>query len=381
MTTLFDPEPAPQPLVSIIMPAHNAARFIAESIQSVIAQTYPHWELLIIDDASSDNTDAVVSTFTSDKRIRYHRKARIGSPAGVRNVGLRLAKGEFIAFLDADDLYCPDALEKLSKKLLDNPQLCAAYGFSTNMDEASQPLPNTVQLLPKSSASAPSVETTTADDAPTEDPDAPYILPAQHAHTWLNIVTSRSSCQLPGLMLRKSTLDAIGLFNETLAGVEDYEFYLRLYLHNYKGVLSLNDYVYRYRIHAGSLTKAPEHSQRLLKSCIVILDWLFNETPLPAHVQAYRSLAYVFCYRYMARERLLHKQPALARQLAWKALQDKNITFNDFIRQCGPLLIRSFLPSSFDHLLVTTRSQVRAFQHRAKAKQHDSLLVQAGASS
>ena len=373
MTPISYPNSVQQPLISIIMPAYNAGRFIKEAIHSVLAQTYSQWELLIVDDASADNTSDIVNTI-SDTRIRYQRMARIGSPAGVRNVGLRMAKGEFIAFLDADDLYFPDTLEKFLKRLQNNPHACAAYGFATNMDEAGAPLPNNVRLIPKSASQNGLVTNTNESDY------SPYLVSDQHAHTWLNIVTSRSSCQLPGLMLRKSTLDQIGLFNETLAGVEDYEFYLRLYLHDYDGVISLDDYIYRYRIHAASLTKAPEHSQRLLKSCLDILDWLFNKAPLPEHVQAYRSLAYVFCYRYMARERLLNKQPALARQLAWQALHNTNIIFKDFVCQCGPLLIRSFLPSILDQYLVTARAQARTFQHPSQSQQNEPLLSQAGVS-
>src|SRR5438128_160825 len=112
----------PLPLVSIIMPTYNAGRFIGRAIQSVLEQTYPNWELIIVDDASSDETTSVVQSF-KDSRIRYHKAERIGHPAGVRNTGLRMAQGEFIAFLDSDDLYFPESLEKLARPLLQNQDL------------------------------------------------------------------------------------------------------------------------------------------------------------------------------------------------------------------------------------------------------------------
>ena len=97
-------------LVSVIMPSWNTSNFIAESIQSVINQTYENWELIIVDDCSTDNTDDVVAKFT-DKRIRYFKNEKNSGAALSRNRALREARGEWIAFLDSDDLWNPDKLE------------------------------------------------------------------------------------------------------------------------------------------------------------------------------------------------------------------------------------------------------------------------------
>lgn len=97
-------------LVSIVMPSYNTEKYIAESIKSVLVQTYKNWELLIIDDCSTDNTDEVVASF-HDERIRYF-KNEINSGAAIsRNRALREAKGKWIAFLDSDDLWFPQKLE------------------------------------------------------------------------------------------------------------------------------------------------------------------------------------------------------------------------------------------------------------------------------
>lgn len=99
-------------LVSIIMPSYNTASFIAESIRSVLAQSYKDWELIIIDDCSPDNTDDVVRPYLSDERIRYLKNEKNSGAAVSRNRALREAKGKWIAFLDSDDLWMPDKLEK-----------------------------------------------------------------------------------------------------------------------------------------------------------------------------------------------------------------------------------------------------------------------------
>lgn len=98
-------------LVSIIMPSYNTGKYIAESIQSIIEQTYKNWELLIIDDCSTDNTDDVVSQFR-DLRIRYLKNDKNSGAAVSRNYGLQEAKGKWIAFLDSDDLWMPQKIEK-----------------------------------------------------------------------------------------------------------------------------------------------------------------------------------------------------------------------------------------------------------------------------
>ena len=120
-------------LVSIIMPSYNTGKFIAESIASVAAQTYTDWELIIVDDASNDNTDEVVQRViqgeqksvchpersisvvegsNSEERIRYLKNDRNRGAAYSRNRALREAKGKWIAFLDSDDIWTPDKLEK-----------------------------------------------------------------------------------------------------------------------------------------------------------------------------------------------------------------------------------------------------------------------------
>lgn len=98
-------------LVSIITPAYNCEQFVAQTIRTVLAQTYPHWEMIIVDDASTDRTPEIIKSF-DDPRIRYVRLDENVGGAEVRNTALRLARGRWIAFLDSDDLWHPEKLER-----------------------------------------------------------------------------------------------------------------------------------------------------------------------------------------------------------------------------------------------------------------------------
>lgn len=106
-------------LVSIIMPSYNTAKEIEASISSIQNQTYENWELIIVDDCSTDDTDEVVKRIT-DKRIKYMKNEKNSGAAVSRNRALREAKGRWIAFLDSDDLWLPEKLEKQIKFMEDN---------------------------------------------------------------------------------------------------------------------------------------------------------------------------------------------------------------------------------------------------------------------
>ena len=102
-----------QPLVSVIMPCYNMAPYVSDSIKSVIAQTYPHWELLIVDDASTDETVNIIESFVqTDSRIKLAIKKQNSGISDTRNQCIQMAKGLFLAFLDADDIWHPEKLEK-----------------------------------------------------------------------------------------------------------------------------------------------------------------------------------------------------------------------------------------------------------------------------
>ncbi len=125
-------------LVSIIMPTHNCAPFIKESIDSVIAQTYTEWELIVVDDGSVDNTAEIVNGY-GNERIRYlHNDRRMGA-ALTRNRALREAKGRYIALLDSDDVWEPMKLERQIDFMQKN-NYAFTYHDYIEIDETSTPL-------------------------------------------------------------------------------------------------------------------------------------------------------------------------------------------------------------------------------------------------
>lgn len=133
-----------QPLISIIMPAYNSEKYIAESICSVLNQTWDNWELLVIDDASCDHTKEIVRNFQeSDSRIHYIANESNLGVAGSRNHGITRSRGEWVAFLDSDDLWTP---KKLSEQYAFAQQMNANFTFtgSAFIDQNSQPLSHTL---------------------------------------------------------------------------------------------------------------------------------------------------------------------------------------------------------------------------------------------
>lgn len=122
-------------LVSIITPSWNCGRFVEETLQSILAQTYAHWELLFQDDCSTDNTKQIVLAYAEkDARIKYACNPQNSGAAITRNNALKRAKGKWIAFLDSDDLWLPNKLEEQLKFMVDNN-----YAFSyTNYSEINE---------------------------------------------------------------------------------------------------------------------------------------------------------------------------------------------------------------------------------------------------
>jgi teichuronic acid biosynthesis glycosyltransferase TuaG len=115
-------------LVSVITPAYKAARFVGATIESVIAQDYPHWEMLIVDDRSPDDTGDVVARYASlDPRVKLIRQAQNGGAAHARNTALEASRGRFVAFLDSDDVWLPG---KLSRQLSFMREMGAGLTFT-----------------------------------------------------------------------------------------------------------------------------------------------------------------------------------------------------------------------------------------------------------
>lgn len=119
------------PLVSVIMPSYNAEKYIDEAIRSVIAQTYTNWELFVIDDGSTDRTARIAQSYAEkDSRVIFRQNSHNMGTANTRNIGIRLANGEWIATLDSDDIWHPEKLEIQLKKAQETGALFLYTSYS-----------------------------------------------------------------------------------------------------------------------------------------------------------------------------------------------------------------------------------------------------------
>ncbi|MEW6126824.1 MAG: glycosyltransferase [Acidobacteriota bacterium] len=183
------------PLVSVVIPTYNSAAFLSEAITSVLNQTYRPVEIIVIDDGSTDNTETVAATFK--EAIRYSKKAN-GGPSAARNVGIRHSSGEFIAFLDADDLWLPDKLELQIAHFNEHPEYGVVFTGSQRFNESG--------VLDSNIRAGRDIPTGMIFDK----------------------ILLEHFIAMPSVMVRRRCLDEVGLFDEGLIGNEDFNFYLRL---------------------------------------------------------------------------------------------------------------------------------------------------------
>ncbi len=127
-----------EPFVSVVIATYNMGQYLAETMRSVLAQSYNNYEVIVIDDGSEDNTSEVMAEFIKDPRVHYLPQENRGQPKA-KNAGLKACQGEFIAFCDADDLWHVD---KLKKQLVcfDDPKVGVVYSEVSYIDENGQPL-------------------------------------------------------------------------------------------------------------------------------------------------------------------------------------------------------------------------------------------------
>jgi glycosyltransferase involved in cell wall biosynthesis len=184
------------PRVSIITPAYNAGRFLSETLSSALRQTMPDFELLIVDDGSTDDTFAIAESFAArDDRLRIIRKENGGS-AAARNVAISRSTGEFLALLDSDDVWMPGFLSAQLDILLCNPQVDIVSANAISMGGVLDGRP----LKPIG--------------------DSWYYLDLKHLLEVEDAVCIMS-------MFRRSVIDRIGLFDPAVWSNEDYDFWIR----------------------------------------------------------------------------------------------------------------------------------------------------------
>ncbi len=185
-------------LVSIITPSYKSAKFISQTIESVLAQTYKDWEMIIVDDLSPDNANEIVEEYIiKDNRIKLIKLEKNSGPAVARNRAIKEAKGRYMAFLDADDLWMPDKLEKQIQFMNDN-NLSFTYSSYKLIDENNSDLGNFITketITYRSMLKTCSVGCLTAiyDTEKLGKVFMPNILKRQDYGTWLSILKNIES--------------------------------------------------------------------------------------------------------------------------------------------------------------------------------------------
>jgi glycosyltransferase involved in cell wall biosynthesis len=194
------------PRVSVIVPCFNYAQTLGETLQSVLAQTLPEWECIVVDDGSTDDTRGAVAAFAArDARIRYLRQENRG-PAAARNRGIEAAAGRYLQFLDADDLLAPDKLAVQASSLDAHPGVDIVIGPATFF-RTSDPDTELYSLHGHLSR-----------------PMAPRISGTAEA---LQLLEHFNIMVTPAPLVRRSVVVRHGGFNEAMHGSEDWDLWLR----------------------------------------------------------------------------------------------------------------------------------------------------------
>lgn len=221
---------APLPLISVVIPAYNCASFIAEAVDSVLAQDYPELEVIVVNDGSTDGTEAVLQSYGG--RIRLLTQANQGC-AAARNHGLRHARGRYIAFLDGDDVWCPDKLSYQYRALAASGYRMAYSRFIVWHPDAAGRYPPAMRML-----SAPDPHCLS---------DCALITGSTYEALLLDCIVWTST-----VLAEKSLLDEAGGFDVAMAMGEDYDLWLRLA--RLGPMLGLERATALYRSHPQSLT-------------------------------------------------------------------------------------------------------------------------------
>jgi glycosyltransferase involved in cell wall biosynthesis len=242
--------------ISVIIPAYNAARFLPDTIESVLRQSSSDWELLIINDGSQDRTGEIASQYAEqDARIRSFDIPNAGV-AAARNAGFQRSdrQSQFICYLDHDDAWLPNALESLTSALEAHPDAVAASGLPESIDATGRP------------AARDDVRAYCRDRWAVEG--ARLIRQPEDQRTTFSCFAVRNCVITPGLMMiRRSAHEQCGAFDESLSGYDDWDMWLRL--SRLGDFAFLNRTVLQYRLHESNQSRAHktmERQERLLYS-------------------------------------------------------------------------------------------------------------------
>ncbi|CAA0087005.1 UDP-Glc:alpha-D-GlcNAc-diphosphoundecaprenol beta-1,3-glucosyltransferase WfgD [Zhongshania aliphaticivorans] len=323
------------PLVSVVIPMYNAAKYLPACLESVLTQTYKNLEIICVDDGSPDNCADIVSSY-NDERIKLVKQANRGL-AGARNTGIRHANGEFVALLDADDIWFPEKIDAHISHLIANPSIGVSYSGSQFINEEGVDMG--IGQYPKN-------DNIEADEIFCRNPVGNGSAPVLRWEVLKAIKFFRPE---------QGHTDAM-YFDESFRQSEDVECWLRITLSTEWKFEGVNKVLTYYRVNGGGLSanwpKQLAAWERSVEN---------NRGINPEFIAKWEALARAYQYRYLARRAIQSRDARSAKMLSALALKaDSGILLRDFSRTAVTLactLLLSILP----------KPQYEALERRAMA--------------
>ena len=210
------------PTVSVIIPTYNRANLVGKAIKSVLSQTYQDFEIIVIDDGSTDNTREVIRGF-KDKRVKYIKEYKKNRGISVtRNIGIKMARGKYIALLDSDDEFLPERLRK-QVQLLQNKssEVGVVCSWSYNIDEKGNYI-------------------------------SKRCLPKKDGYIYEDLL-STNPISLPTVLIRKECFNRVGFFDDLLNAQEDWDMWIRIAKYYRFALIKIP--LVKYRLHTNQLSR------------------------------------------------------------------------------------------------------------------------------
>ena len=252
--------------VSIIMPVYNGEKFLRETISSVLGQTYRAFELLCIDDGSTDRSEEIIKSF-EDTRIKYIYQPNSGSPSSGRNVGIGVSEGKYVAFIDQDDLYEPNSLNEKVSYFERRPETSFVYSNCRIIDEKTNIIANKL------------VEYTNK-------------VPLS-GHCFRELFMG-IFIPIQGVMIRKDVFSRLGDFHEDLIGTDDYHMWLRICY--YYPIRYIDKCLASWRCHPFNLSKDSKRMDENFAKCLESIIRIFPDCSRIIGRKRFRSRMHQVCF-------------------------------------------------------------------------------------
>lgn len=312
------------PRVSIIIPSYNSLKYLPETLQSVLEQDFSDFEVIVVNDGSTDGTEAWFNANIEDPRLKLITQPNQG-PSAARNTGIAVAQGEYIAFLDSDDLWHPSKLSKQIEVLDSNPECALVYSWLANIDPQGNPTGKVRSYFNQG-----------------------MVWPELVMHNFIGCGSNA--------MVRSRCFLELGLFDPATTGIEDWDMWLRI-ADRYPFRVIQEALVY-YRQHPASLSN---NWTVLEKSFQKVLDKTFSSTD--SQKSRYRSMSYAMAYLCLSWKPVQSKHRAhleSSRLLRIAASYDPKLRLTaGYLRLCVTILVVRFFGGAGYEAILSSGGHLR----------------------